>query len=137
MSSNDLHQFSYCTDSFLKATRFYQVEDHLICIRAVIICVTLRDQMVIKSRRRHLEFLRFPAWFWTQDRLKGNPTLSVFTIFATHRKRNQWADFKSWTKERQESISCHSTSYGLISFGSLTLATSIQKWKWNLNHLFS
>ena len=73
--------------SFLKATRFYQVGDHLICIRAVIICATLRDQMVIKSRGPHLEFLRFLAWLWTmhtRGRLKGKlPPLCVFTIFAT------------------------------------------------------
>ena len=47
--------------SFLKATHFYKVRDHLICKRAVIICVTLRDKMVIKSHGRHLEFLCFPA----------------------------------------------------------------------------
>ena len=65
---------------FLKATCFYQVGDHLICIRAVIICVTLRDQMVIKNCGRHLEFLRFPAWLWTMhtrgDLKDKPPTLS-------------------------------------------------------------
>ena len=62
--------------SFLKSTHFYQVGDHLICIWAVIIYATLRDQMVIKSRGRHLEFLCFPACLWTmhtRGHLKGKP----------------------------------------------------------------
>ena len=50
------------TKRILKAILFYSVGDHLICIRALIICATLRDQMVIKSRRRHLEF-PFPSLF--------------------------------------------------------------------------
>ena len=49
----------------LKAIRFYSVGDHLICILAVMICATLRDQMVIKSRGRHLKW----------GRLKGKPPL--------------------------------------------------------------
>ena len=64
--------------SFLKATCFYQVGDHLNCIWAMIIYTTLRDQMVIKSRGRHLEFLSFPAWLWMMyswGHLKGKPPL--------------------------------------------------------------
>ena len=69
---------------FLKATRFYQVGDHLICIWAVIICMTLRDQMVIKCRGCHLEFLCFPACLWmmhTWGHLKGKPH-SPFSQFS-------------------------------------------------------
>ena len=75
MISTDSRIILHC---FLTATRFYQVGDHLICIRAVIICATLRDQIVIKSRGRYLEFLRFLTWLWTmhtRGRLKGTPPL--------------------------------------------------------------
>ena len=87
MISTDSRIALHC---FLKATRFYQVRDHLICIWAVIICATLQDQMVIKSRGLHLEFLCFLAGLWTmhtRGRLRGKPP-SPFSQFSLHSPRS-------------------------------------------------
>ena len=85
-------------DSFLKATRFYQVRDHLIYIRAVIICTTLHDQMVIKSHGRHLEFLCFLACLWTmhtRGHLKGKPPPLRFHDFCHSSLLHSVCDLKA------------------------------------------